>query len=643
MYNPTLQPFIDSIIASKKFKNSTQDQYFLHRLIANIDDIHAIYARIYGHLPQAKDLFGQLIQVLFQAHLDRSPALKNRDEIKEKKGQWFLSNELTGMSLYVDRFAGNIEGLASKLPYLEDLGVNLLHLMPLFKSPEGESDGGYAVEDFRVIEEKLGTIKDLKKLQAQLLEKDMYLMIDIVLNHTSHHHEWAKKAKAGNPEFQEYYYLYDDRSIPDQMEESMPEIFPESSPGSFTFQESIQKWVMTVFHQYQWDLNYRNPKVLIEMLDNLLFYGNLGVDIVRIDAPAFIWKQLGTTCQNLPEAHALLQLIKLCTEVSTPGMAILGEAIVAPAQIMEYFGKGRYTTHECDFAYNATHMALQWDALATGDTRIMLEAQHELAKKPLGSSWITYTRCHDDIGLGYDDYMIANVGFTPYLHRYYLKNYYGGIQEDSPAAGALFAINPKTQDARISGSLASLCGLEKAIAAKDSKWIEESIQKILLMEAHCLFLGGIPMLFYGDEAAYINDYSYLEDPNKSYDNRWMHRPIIHWEKNSLVKKKGTVENKVYTSLKELITLRKKLKVVADLKNIAWLPCTNKSIVGYVRYIENERIYFLFNFSSLEQNIPVHAIEPNKQNKNCLWSKKQVSLEKGSLLFQPYQFYILADS
>ncbi len=643
MYNPTLQPFIDSIIASKKFSKSTQDQYFLHRLIANIDDIHALYVRIYGHLPQAKELFGQLIQVLFQAHLDRSPALKNRDEIKEKKGQWFLSNELTGMSLYVDRFAGNIEGLANKLPYLEDLGVNLLHLMPLFKSPEGESDGGYAVEDFRVIEEKLGTIEDLKKLQTQLLEKDMYLMIDIVLNHTSHHHEWAKKAKAGNPEFQEYYYFYDDRSIPDQMEENMPEIFPESSPGSFTFQESVQKWVMTVFHQYQWDLNYSNPKVLIEMLDNLLFYGNLGVDIVRIDAPAFIWKQLGTTCQNLPEAHALLQLIKLCTEVSTPGMAILGEAIVAPAQIMEYFGKGRYTTHECDFAYNATHMALQWDALATGDTRIMLEAQHELAKKPLGSSWITYTRCHDDIGLGYDDYMIANVGFTPYLHRYYLKNYYGGIQEDSPAAGALFAINPKTQDARISGSLASLCGLEKALAAKDPKWIEESIQKILLMEAHSLFLGGIPMLFFGDEAAYTNDYSYLKDPGKSYDNRWMHRPIIHWEKNALVKKKGTVEHKVYTSLKELIALRKKLKVVADLKNLAWLPCSNKSIVGYVRYIGNERIYFLFNFSSLEQNIPVHAIEPNKQNKNCLWSKKQVSLEKGSLLFQPYQFYILADS
>lgn len=643
MYNPTLQPFIDSVSQSKKLSKSTQDQYFLHRLIANIDDIHVLFAGIYGHLPQAKDMFGQLIQVLFQAHLQRSQALKNRDEVKEKKGKWFLSNELTGMSLYVDRFAGNLEGLESKLPYLEDLGVNLLHLMPPFKSPEGESDGGYAVEDFRVIENKLGTIEDLRKLQAHLLEKDMYLMIDIVLNHTSHHHEWAKKAKEGSREFQDYYYFYDDRSIPDQMEETMPEIFPESSPGSFTFQESVQKWVMTVFHLYQWDLNYSNPKVLIEMLDNLLFYGNLGVDIVRIDAPAFIWKQMGTSCQNLPEAHQLLQLIKLCTEVSTPGMAILGEAIVAPAQIMEYFGKDRYATHECDFAYNATHMALQWDALATGDTRIMLEAQHELAKKPLGSSWITYTRCHDDIGLGYDDYMIANVGFTPYLHRYYLKNYYGGIQEDSPASGALFAINPKTQDARISGSLASLCGLEKALKAKDSKWIDESIQKILLMEAHCLFLGGIPMLFYGDEAAYTNDYSYLQDPGKSYDNRWMHRPVIDWEKNKRVKKKGTEENKVYTSLKELISLRKKLKVVADLKNLEWLPCTNKSIVGYVRYIGSERVYFLFNFSSLEQTIPVHAIEPNKQNKNCLWSKKQVSLEKGSLSFQPYQFYILADS
>jgi amylosucrase len=281
----------------------------------------------------------------------------------------------------------------------------------------------------------------------------------------------------------------------DVMDETMPEIFPESSPGSFTYDEKSDKWVMTVFHQYQWDLNYTNPRVFVEMLGNVFFYANLGVDVVRIDAPAFIWKQVGTTCQNLPEAHQLLQLIKMCVEVATPGMAILGEAIVAPAQIMAYFGTGRYATHECDFAYNATQMAVQWDALATGDIRIMNNAQHELQRKPLGTTWLTYTRCHDDIGLGYDDYMIEQAGFTPYDHRMYIKNYYGGTFPGTPARGALFAINPKTQDARLSGSLASLCGLESAIEAKDVALIQTSIDKILLMQAQSIFVGGLPMLF----------------------------------------------------------------------------------------------------------------------------------------------------
>jgi amylosucrase len=341
-------------------------------------------------------------------------------------------------------------------------------------------------------------------------QEEMYLMVDIVLNHTSHRHEWALKAKQGDKKYQDYFYMFDDRVLPDQYDKSMPEIFPETAPGNFTYIPEIQKWVMTVFHTYQWDLNYRNPAVFSEMLDTIFFYANLGVDVLRIDAPAFIWKQLGTTCQNLPQAHALLRLIKQCVQVAAPGMALLGEAIVAPREIMKYFGTGLYTAKECDFAYNATHMALQWDALATGDTRVMLAAQHEILQKPYGTSWITYTRCHDDIGLGYDDYMIQHAGYNSFEHRRFLKNYYSDNYPGTLAKGALFSVNPKTNDARISGSLASLCGLEKAIMVNDEKAIDYSIRKILLMQAHSFFIGGIPMLFYGDEAGYTNDYSYFE-------------------------------------------------------------------------------------------------------------------------------------
>jgi len=356
--------------------------------------------------------------------------------------------------------------------------------MPLFKSPANESDGGYAVSDFRAVEEKFGTLKDLQNLIQQLQQQGFYLMIDIVLNHTSHHHEWAQKAKAGEKKYQDYYYMFDDRSLPDAFDSTMPEIFPEVAPGNFTWNEDCKKWVMTVFHNYQWDLNYTNPQVFIAMLNNIFFYANLGIDVLRIDAPAFIWKQLGTTCQNLPKAHTLLRLIKQCVAIATPGMALLGEAIVAPKEIIKYFGTDNYTAQECDVAYNAAQMALQWDALATTDTRVMLAAQQVILQKPYGTTWINYTRCHDDIGLGYDDWMIQQAGFNAYEHRKFLKEYYTGSFYNSPARGALFAVNVKTQDARISGTLASLCGLEKAINDKDETAIATSINKIAMMQAH---------------------------------------------------------------------------------------------------------------------------------------------------------------
>jgi amylosucrase len=547
------------------------------------------------------------------------------------------------MSLYVDRFAGNIEGVGERLDYLHDLGVNFLHLMPIFESPLGESDGGYAVSDFRKIDPRFGKLEDLHSLKLQMEQRGMYLMLDFVLNHTSHHHEWALKAKAGDPVYRDFYYMYDDRQIPDQLDATMPEIFPESSPGNFTYINECRQWVMTVFHHYQWDLNYTNPAVFNAMLDNLFFYANLGVDIVRIDAPAFIWKKIGTTCQNLPEAHTLLCLMKQCLQVASPGVALLGEAIVAPAEIMKYFGQGLYTGRECDFAYNATQMALQWDALATGDTRVMLAAQPLLAQKPQGSSWITYTRCHDDIGLGYDDSMIASAGFQPYAHRKFLKEYYSGVHPDSPASGALFSVNPKTQDARISGSLASLCGLEKAQKDNSSTTRSIAIQKIMLMQAHSFVLGGIPILFYGDEQGLVNDYSYLSDPGKSYDNRWMHRPIINWE---IWEKGGNPDGKeIFKATQRLIQIRKKLPALADLGNIRWLIPYNIHVAGFMREIPGQCIYCLFNYISATSYLTWYAFREAGRSVKQLyehWSERKIETgpDHEYLIMDPYQFLLL---
>ncbi|MFN3998664.1 alpha-amylase family glycosyl hydrolase [Algoriphagus sp.] len=635
------------LISAAGLDETKKDKGFVERLYPRLPLIHRLFTEIYASHPDAENQFFQFIESLIMGYKAREKALRIRDAEKAKKGIWFLSNELAGMSLYVDRFAGNLKSMPEKLPYLEELGVNFLHIMPIFESPEGESDGGYAVSDFRKVDERFGTLEDLISLRKKMHATGMYLMLDIVLNHTSHHHDWAKKAKAGNKGYQDFFYTYDNRWIPNEFDATMPDIFPESSPGNFTWNEEMGKWVMTVFHSYQWDLNYTNPVVFREMLENILFYGNLGVDLLRIDAPAFIWKKTGTASQNLPEAHALLQLIKQCVQVATPGMAILGEAIVAPKEIIKYFGTGEFIAQECDFAYNATQMALQWDMLASGETQIMLNAQHEILKKPYGTSWITYTRCHDDIGLGYDDYMISQAGKEPYQHRKFLKEYYSFSDNQwmSPARGALFSSNPKTGDARISGTLASLCGLEKALIENDEFSIDLSIRKILMMQAHSIFLGGLPMLFYGDEIGYTNDYSYQNDPSKSYDNRWMHRPIIDWEKVARSKKEGTVENQIFSGIKKLLSIRKEKALFSDLSNISWLSPHNIHIAGLVRRMGNDRIYCLYNFSDQAAYLTWYAFREQGEGSEFLkdlWSGEEfkIGLDQEYLIIKPYGFVIL---
>jgi amylosucrase len=619
------------------------DKKFYTRLVLHAAEIRDLYTQLYANHPEFSTNFTRLIEVLISAHLSRPAELKERDY--KKNENWFLSNELAGMSLYVDRFSGNLAALPEKLDYLLDLGVNFLHFMPIFQSPENESDGGYAVSDFRKVDKRFGSLNDLKKVRKTMHDKGVYLMLDIVLNHTSNRHEWAEKAKKGDPAYLDYYYCFDDRSVPDQYEQSMPEIFPESAPGNFTWVEECQKWIMTVFHQYQWDLNYSNPRVFVEMLDNVLFYANLGVDVLRMDAPSFLWKQIGTTSQNLPQAHTILQLLKQCVQVTAPGMAILGEAIVSPGASMKYFGEGRYLAKECDFAYNATQMALQWDALATGQVSIMMAAQPVLAEKPFGTSWITYTRCHDDIGLGYDDYTIREAGYDPFEHRKFLKDYFTGQFPGSVSTGALFSVNSKTQDARISGTLASLCGLEKGISEKNEHQIGLAIRKIILMQANSFFLGGVPMLFYGDEAAYLNDYSFLDTPGKNYDNRWMHRPIIDWQKNELTGKTGTIENRVFTATKRLLEIRKKLPVVADLKNIRWIPRHNIHVAGFVRNGKEKALYCIFNYSQESAYLTWHTFRYNGLSPEKLydhWRQEyfQVGTDADYLILEPYGFYLL---
>ncbi len=580
-------------------------RHFYTRLGANFYAIYTLFHRLYGQREDFENQIVDLVNVMARQFIARDSELKQRDMDREAEHDWFLSQEWVGMALYLDGFAGNLQGLSSRLPYLQELGVNLVHILPILECPEGASDGGYAVNNFRNLNPRAGSLEDLRELAAKMRRRGMLLTLDVVLNHTSEEHAWAQQARAGDAAHQDYYYIFDTRDVPDMFEETMPEVFPETSPGNFTYDEQMGKWVMTVFNHYQWDLNYSNPAVLIEMIDIILFWANQGADVIRLDAVAFLWKKIGTTCQNEREAHLILQLLKDCCQVTAPGVLFIAEAIVAPVEIAKYFGEDAVIAKECEIAYNATYMALLWDAIATRNARLLNQGIRSLPDKLDRATWLNYVRCHDDIGLGFDNSDIAAVGYEPFAHRRFLVDYYTGHFDASPARGHPFGRNEKTGDVRISGSMASLVGLEAALEAGDPELEQRSIDQILLLHSLILAFGGIPLIYYGDEVGMVNDYRYLENPARARDNRWMHRPLYDWEKTELRHQRGTVEQRIFDGVQRLIAVRKTLPAFADFNNRELIDVANEHLFVFIRSnfsAPDESVLVVANFDDYPQQL-----------------------------------------
>ncbi|HPQ95121.1 MAG TPA: alpha-amylase family glycosyl hydrolase, partial [Thiolinea sp.] len=454
MYEPDSHALLARILDAFEPEFRTPDlQTFWVRLGANFHSMHKLYRRLYGERADLETQLGLLIRVLLRSFRARGEELKALDQQREQAPNWFLSQNWVGMALYCDRFAGGLKGVNQRVDYLRELGVNLIHIMPMMQCLAGANDGGYAISDFRAVDTRFGTLSDVSALAANLRRHAMLLTLDVVINHTSDEHEWAQRARAGEARYQDYYYRFPDRTLPDQYEKTLPEIFPETAPGSFTFDPELGQWVMTVFNHYQWDLNYRNPAVLTEVMDIILYWANQGADILRLDAPAFIWKQPGTSCQNLPQAHLILQLFKDCAQVVCPGVLFIAEAIVAPREIVKYFSTDPVEGRECEIAYNATFMALLWDAVATRNVRLLNQGLRSQPGKPVRTTWLNYLRCHDDIGLGFEDTDIIAAGYDVGAHRRFLIAYLSGSFPGSTARGLPFGANEKTGDARISGAL----------------------------------------------------------------------------------------------------------------------------------------------------------------------------------------------
>jgi len=647
MYEQISHSLLNAILDDLRPEIQRQDlRHFYTRLGANFYAIHSLFVTLYGHRDDFNVQLLSLVETMARSYIDRAPDLEAIDIQRECDYNWFLSQKWVGMAIYSDGFAEDLADLKTKIGYFQELGINMVHILPVLMCPVGESDGGYAISDFRRIDERVGTIDDLRSIAEEFRKRGILLVLDIVLNHTSDEHEWARRAIAGEKRYQDYFHVFDGRVIPDVFEQSMPEVFPESDPGNFTWNEAMGKWVMTVFHDYQWDLNYSNPAVFIEMLDVLLFWANQGVDVLRLDAVAFLWKKLGTTCQNEHKAHLILQLMKDCCQVTAPGVLFIAWAIVAPTEVTKYFGEDAIVAKECEIAYNATLMALLWDSVATRNTRLLSQGLKNLPTKLERATWLNYVRCHDDIGFGFDDSDIEQVGFDPREHRHFLIEYFKG-DFDSIPRGLPFMPNDTTGDARICGSLASLVGLETALESNDTKLIATAISRILLMHAIILSFGGIPLIYNGDALGVLNDYSFFTDPSKCNDTRWVHRPKIDWAQAELRWKVGTVEHSIFTALKRMISIRKEVPAFVDFNNRHILNLENDYLLAFVRFNHvrtSEIVLVVANFNDQPRFFDLDWLVPSVFGIHDilvdLHTGRRPAQSGSRIVLQAYQFYWL---
>ena len=572
-------------------ENKWENEYAA-RFRRHADELKWLYCELYHSDMKAYDGFTEMLYRMWD---ERPEKLKAMDRAREECPDWYKGHDMVGMLMYVKAFAGTLRGVKAKLDYIAGSGVNYLQLMPLLESPEDCSDGGYAVSDFRKVQPELGTMEDLADLADACHERGIAVCLDFVMNHTSEDHEWARRARAGETEFQRRYFFYDDWTVPNAYEQTVPQVFPTTAPGNFTWCEEARKVVMTSFHPYQWDLNYANPAVFNDMTENMLYLCNHGTDVIRLDAVPYIWKALGTTCRNLKQVHTLLRMMRIACEIVCPGTLLLGEVVMEPDKVAPYFGT--VDKPECHLLYNVTTMATVWHTVATRDVRLLGHQLRQVFSLPKEYTYLNYLRCHDDIGWGLDYGFLSGLGQQEIPHKRFLNDYLTGKWQDSPARGELYNNDPRLGDARLCGTTASLCGIEAARENGDELAMEEAVRTDVMLHAFMFTLSGIPVLYSGDEIAQENDRAYHDDPLKREDSRWLHRGDMNWEKAALRAREDTPEGRVFTAIRQLEEQRTE-HAAFDTGADTWILDTgNSHILGIGRYYRSEQVLALFNFGA----------------------------------------------
>ena len=565
------------------------------RLEKYYDELKWLYMELYND----EEAFEYFLNMLRKSFRERKSSLRSVDARRSAHPDMHHSNKMMGMMLYTENFAGNLPGVRDRLDYLRECGVKYLHLMPLLDTPadSARSDGGYAVSDFRKVRSDLGTMEDLEKLAGDCHKRGIRVCLDFVMNHTSDEHAWAKAARAGDPEAQSRYFFYDNWDIPRQYEETMPQVFPETAPGNFTYFDDMGKIVMTTFYPFQWDLNYRNPTVFNDMTENLLYLANRGVDIIRLDAVPYIWKELGTNCRNLPQVHTLVRMMNISCRVVCPSVLLLGEVVMEPSKVLPYFGTEEKP--ECDMLYNVTTMASIWHTMATRDVRLLRHQLQQIENLPSNCIFQNYLRCHDDIGWGLDYGFLSQYGMGEASHKKYLNDWFTGKYYGSPARGELYNDSEWLRDARLCGTTASLCGVEAALYENNEELLQKSIDAVVMLHACMLTLRGIPVFYSGDELGMLNDYGYHDDPGRWADSRNIHRGKMDWEKAEERKDLSTPTGRIFHELRELVMIRRFNEVFHSDAHVYPIDTGDNRVLGIARDYKGKRMLGLFNFSPEE--------------------------------------------
>jgi len=548
---PRLDVVLDTTTASERL-------VFDLRLKHRFQDLHDGLEPVYGVRDDFHEFLTRLVLSMAEAWVERSPELKALDLERDLIPDWFQRESMLGYVFYVENFADTLNGVHEHLDYLAETGTSYVHLMKVLRARTGENDGGYAIVDYKRVEPALGTNRDLAELCRALRQRGMSLCIDLVLNHCAREHAWAVAAREGNAHYRDYFHHFPDRTLPDLYEQTLPEVFPDFAPGNFTWETQSERWIWTTFNDYQWDLNWSNPEVFLEIVDIMQTLANLGVEVLRLDAVAFLWKRLGTNSQNQEEVFDLLQALRACSRIATPAVAHKAEAIVSPDDLIRYLGTGKRFGRVANIAYHNALMVHYWSSLASRDTRLMTHALGEFPRTPGSIAWATYIRCHDDIGWAIADDDAEAVGIDGFAHRAFLSDYYTGVFPGSHARGSVFQHNTQTGDRRVNGSLASLAGLEFAVEQQDEQLITLAIERILLGHALIAGHGGLPLIYMGDEIGLLSDADYARDPAHADDSRWVHRPRMDWARAERRHQAGTIEARIYNGIAHIVRTRSAL-------------------------------------------------------------------------------------